>query len=172
MAPGTPRDTPPRFPRSPRRQEPSRCRTPPACRHPYASGWSRSGLLVGPIASVRVRGCGSRQGRAAMAPPPRLVSEPRYPILEKPLCPLVHKAAVDADRRRNRADRHPFCDEEDNPPPTCQTSTDGRRSLPRPERVSFRRREADAQGSFPTLWHSKPLTVLMSQQVQMIAVDR
>src|SRR5205823_1902569 len=84
--------------------------------------------------------------RHAMSAGARFVGSSLYVVLQKPLDPLGHKAPADSDRRGNSSDRDSVGEEEEHPAAAGTPRRDGRGPLPRQQRPTFRRREADGEG--------------------------
>jgi hypothetical protein len=101
-----------------------------------------------------------RQGRLGQYAPvaaARFVGQSLYALLQKPLRPLVDKAAADPDRSGNVADRHPISQEEDNPAPSGTSCRDGGGPLPCLQRLTFSRGEADREGGGASTRHTATL---------------
>jgi len=81
----------------------------------------------------------------------RFVSQSLHTLRQKPPHPCVDKAAADPNRGGNVRDRHALGDEEKKPAPAGTPRRNGRGALPRQERLTLGRREADrARGGAPT----------------------
>jgi len=85
-----------------------------------------------------------------------LVGQPLYPVLQKPLRLLVDTATVGPDHGGDLGERYPIGQEEKNPPPSGTRRTDGRRPLPRRQRLTFLRCEVDRECGFPSTRHPAP----------------
>ena len=71
------------------------------------------------------------------------VRQPVDAVLHEALHPLVDKASADPHRGRNVGDRHTIGQLQNDATPSGAPSGQSGRPLPRPERLPFRRCEAD-----------------------------
>ena len=98
--------------------------------------------------------CQGRVGRHAPGAAARFVGQSLHTRLQKPLRPFVDKAAADPDRGSNVTDRHPISQEQDHPAPSGTSRRNGGSPLPRLERLTFRRCEADREGGGASTRHT------------------
>jgi len=83
------------------------------------------------------------------------VGQPLQTRLKKALRPLIDKASADPDRVGNLGDGDPIGQKENNPAPSSTAHSDGGRTLPREQRLAFRRREADREGGCASTSHTE-----------------
>jgi len=106
-----------------------------------------------PLAVLRAFDGRRQHGPAAAA---WFVGQPRYPVLQKPPRPLVDDAMGDPNSVGNLDHGHATTQQEHDLTPSDTARRDGRRPLPRQQRLAFVRREADREGGFPATWDRTP----------------
>ncbi len=126
--------------------------------HGHAMGTVRLNALLtlSPIQVVGLLPQVRRQRPESAVRSWRSLSQPLQSFLHKPLYPLVGMATAHADCRGNVGDRHPVSQEYDHPGTPGKARRDGRCPLPRQERLTLGKCQADGEGGFASTSHTEP----------------